>query len=142
MREIERCHVRIEISLREPVALPPRAVFVSSQYPDMLPFQVSFMALREIAAEKVRAVMTRNKARDVFDLLFVLGKGARPSVDLIDEKLRYYKKRFDISDFLLSVESKRGIWKAELAPVVFGPLPDFDEAKVDISRMVDGLADD
>ena len=131
-KEIERCSVRVEVSLREAVILPPRSLFLEAQYPDMLPYRVSVMDMREISAEKVRAVITREKARDVFDLHFVLRKGAVPEESLINEKLKYYKMKFDTERLREKLESKHGIWKAELAPVVFGSLPDFDQVKGEI----------
>jgi predicted nucleotidyltransferase component of viral defense system len=128
-KEIERCSVRVEVSLREEVVLPPRSLFLETEYPDMLPFRLSVMDLREIAAEKVRALMTRDKARDVLDLGFICRKGAVPEAGLIDEKLKYYKMKFNTDRLEEELERKRGIWRSELAPVVFGSLPDFDKVK-------------
>ena len=74
--------MRLEFSLREEVLEEPEVVFHSPGYPDIVPFSISVMSLPEILAEKVRAVMTRNKARDVYDLWFLLDIGVMLNPEL------------------------------------------------------------
>ncbi len=128
-REIERCYVRVQISKREEAILIPEARFLEYDYLDILPFSVSIMTLKEVAAEKLRAIMTRNRARDLFDLLFLVKKGIDADVDLVNRKLSYYDTLFDHDDFVRSIDSKRDIWYSELRPIVFGEIPDFNIAK-------------
>lgn len=49
----------------------------------------------EILAEKVRALLTRGKGRDVFDLWFLLEKGVNFDTGLVNKKLKVVGKRFD-----------------------------------------------
>lgn len=128
-REIERCFIRVEISRREEVFVIPEAKFFEYDYLDILPFSVTIMALEEMAAEKVRAIMTRDKARDLFDLLFLVKRGIKTDEDLLNRKLSYYDLSFDYDSFLRSIESKRDLWSSELKPIVFGEIPDFDTVK-------------
>ena len=65
-KEIERCFVRIEISKRESVIKKLDVLEYDALYTDILPFFVLVMQREEILAEKVRAVLTRNRARDVY----------------------------------------------------------------------------
>ena len=87
------------------------------------------MALEEMAAEKVRAIMTRDRAKDLYDLLFLVKKGIKTDMDLVNRKLSYYDLSFDHDDFIGSIESKRDIWSSELKPIVFGDVPDFNSVK-------------
>ena len=58
--------VKVDISFREPIQLPPRQAVLSTPY---LPsFAVTCMPLEEILAEKVRAAIIRRAPRDYFDL--------------------------------------------------------------------------
>lgn len=125
-REIERCFVGFEISKRERVIESPQTIEVDPPYPDVLPFTVPVMGLEEICAEKVRAVLTRNYARDLYDLWFLLRKKrVRVRRDLVDEKLRYYGKKFTLEEFREKLEERRRYWESELRPLIFGTLPDF-----------------
>jgi len=146
-REIERCFVRIEMSRREEILVDPQAYFLNLQYPDVLPFPISVMNHQEIIAEKIRAILTREKARDVFDLLFLItreisekkaGISNETLIPLINSKLEYYNKTFDIAEFREKITDKEGIWKGELAPIIFGKLLPFQKAVDTILSYFDG----
>ena len=137
-REIERCYVRVEISRREQVLRRPEAFFIETPYPDILPFSISMMDRSEILAEKIRAVMTRQKARDLYDLWYLLSRssggmpiggmvGGSGFMDLVHGKLKYYGMRFETGEFMGRVREREDIWKAELEPIIFGTLPRFAE---------------
>jgi len=135
-REIERCYVRIDMSRREAVILEPGTFFMNLQYPDVLPFQVTIMDRREIMAEKIRAIMTRDKARDVYDLWYLMtrpdaGGGGTPwekgMISMINSKLEYYDLTFDHSNFNEKLMRKEDFWKAELDPIIFVQLPPFED---------------
>lgn len=137
-REIERCYVRIDISRREEIVLQPDTIFIELPYPDQLPFSVSVMSPAEILAEKFRALMTREKARDLYDVRFLLKKGVKTNRALVEEKLEYYKESLDPEVLEKAVMRKQGIWKSELAPLIFGQLPLFEQ----VSEYVMGEIED
>lgn len=120
------CSIRVNISHREHVQLPTRREMVIPTSRELASFNVVVMDLTEIMAEKVRALMTRNKARDAYDIWFLLKRGVRPDRGLIDRKLRIYKKRFTNAEFEEHLESKRGYWNLDLQDLIIGELPDFD----------------
>ena len=125
-KEIERCFVSIDISKREKVEKFEVLEF-RSQYKDILGFSVVIMDKKELFAEKVRALITRNQARDLYDTYFLLKQGVKIDINLIDAKLNYYNKKFDIFEFEKSVKNKKEIWTQELNPLIIGNLPEFRE---------------
>jgi len=144
-REIERCYVRVEISRREKVILSPQNHFIQSPYPQILPFSVNAMNPIEMLAEKVRAILTRNRARDVYDIYFLLNTRGLEGLSensfegghllsLINNKLKYYGKVFDAGEFERAISMKEDIYRAELTPIVFGPLPVFEEVRETILK--------
>jgi len=137
-KEIERCFVSVEISKRE-VVFSYGAKELKTNYRDFLGFNVIVMEEREILAEKVRALITRNKARDLYDLHFLLKKDVEIDIDLINEKLKYYNKSFSFSEFKKSLDKKERIWKNELNPFIFGEIPDFSGVKRDVLKLLEGL---
>jgi hypothetical protein len=126
-KERERCFVNCDFSLREKVIGEPEARFIDPTYPDILPFSVRVMDPAEIAAEKVRAIMTRDKARDVFDLGFLISRGFVPTRTLIDAKLAYYSLSFSLEDFHKCLMNKKGIWNTGMTAIIIGRLPDFTD---------------
>jgi hypothetical protein len=138
-REIERCFVGFEMSRREKVIKTPRTVEVDPPYPDILPFTVLVMDLEEICAEKVRAILTRNYSRDLYDLWFLLRKHVRVRKDLVDEKLNYYGKKFEMGEFRRKLEERGGYWESELKPLILGRLPDFKTVKEEVLAGLESL---
>ncbi|MGC8880710.1 MAG: nucleotidyl transferase AbiEii/AbiGii toxin family protein [Minisyncoccia bacterium] len=65
--------IRLDFSLREKPFLTETSyleiIFPLGPFP-----QVSHLKIEELMAEKVRAILTRNKGRDIFDLYFLLSK--------------------------------------------------------------------
>ncbi|MCL4362276.1 nucleotidyl transferase AbiEii/AbiGii toxin family protein [Candidatus Parvarchaeota archaeon] len=127
--ERDACFVKIDISTREKISLKADLKEIDSNFPDLLPFSLQVMNEAEILAEKTRAVITRNQARDVYDLYFLLKKGIKFDVSLSNKKLEYYKLKFSIELLEKSLEKKKDIWKQELNPILIGNLPDFNDVK-------------
>ena len=119
--------IGIDINLKSSVELEPITAFYTSLFP--LPgVSMLIMQEREILAEKIRAIMTRGKARDVYDIWFLLKRGIETDINLVKKKLEYYKLDWDIKEFERMLDMKRVVWKTELKPLVV-MAPDFDEAK-------------
>lgn len=135
-REIERSFVRIEISKRENIIKKLDVLELDANYMDILPFFVVLMNKDEILAEKVRAILTRNRARDVYDLWFLLKKGARFDLNLINEKLKYYNRLFEKVVFMERVRGMEQYWESELKPLVIGRLPHFEAVYRNVEEML------
>lgn len=132
-REIERCFIRIEISRREKVVLKPDTIFIDPPYADLLPFSLTIMKKDEILAEKIRAIITRERARDVYDAYFLIKKDTRTTMDLINNKLSYYGKEFDLDEFIHILHEKKTLWTPELRPIIIGELQEFEDAEKDVA---------
>ena len=51
-------------------------------------FELRVLRVDELLAEKVRAVMTRDKPRDVYDVWLLLRNGVKLDKGLVEKKLR------------------------------------------------------
>lgn len=120
-----QARLRIEISQRESVLLEPLFKEVNPIYPDLQPYTILVMPEEEILAEKIRAIMTRDKARDIFDLYFLLEKGIKFNLEFVNKKLEYYKEKFERKKFLKKVKEKKKAWEAELK-IYCKTAPDFE----------------
>ena len=135
--KIDECVVYVEISKREQIL--KQVLPVKLDYPSYsLPIKViSGMALEEVGAEKVRAIFTRQKARDIYDLYYLITKKEiKFDEDLINLKLQYYKMKFSTTLFLKSVAGMQDYYDRELKGLVFGELPKFGEVKKHISDWI------
>ncbi len=82
--------VNLDFSFRERVLTPERSS-IQSDYPVSFSSYVWHLSKEEVLAEKIRAIMTRRKGRDLYDLWYLLSTGTRPIDDHVKEKLNYYK---------------------------------------------------
>ena len=85
--------IRLDFSLREKVLLP-KSYIMETQYPVVFTNFVYSMDKGELLAEKIRALLTRNKPRDLYDLWFLLQLGAQFNNELVQYKLKYYGLRY------------------------------------------------
>jgi len=117
--------VRIDISAREKALLEPETREIFPRYPDIQPYLMRIMNPREIVAEKVRAICTRTKARDVFDLRFLLQKMIPIDKTLVNEKLKMYHLKYSKTMFLERIVQAKSIWQQELSQLA-SPIPDYN----------------
>lgn len=129
------CKFIIDFSFRENVILKPQIQRIGRFLEEIPAFDVLVMQEREILAEKVRAVLTRTKARDIYDLWFLLEKGIKFDENLVKEKLKYYKQEWDTKEFAKKLNMKKAIWETELKPLI-STLPDFMEVKKSIIEKI------
>ncbi len=115
--------IKLDISLREFTVLAPKLHYMLPIYPDIKQFSVYSMELDEILAEKVRAIYTRTKARDIYDLYFILDKRAGNfRKDLVNKKLSGYKIIFTYDSFIKRIKDvSEKLWKEELSSVLLNP---------------------
>jgi len=110
--------VSLQFSFHKEPGIP---VNFHSPYPDIGDFELTVSDLNKVASDKVNAIISRQKPRDLFDLYFLTTR---------------HQVRFKVDDFELfknAVELKRKSWKS-LGPLVVGKLPDFEEVKKVVLR--------
>ena len=122
-------NIKIDINKKSKIELEPELKNYSSLYQDIPSFSIKIMNKEEILAEKVRAIITRNSARDLYDLDFLLKNKTEINLNLINKKLSYYNKKFSKKEFTDAINKKDGIWESELSHFILGTLPKFKEIK-------------
>ncbi len=132
------CNITLDLSRREAIVLPPSIITIG-YHMDVIPtFDVYAMSEPEIFAEKIRAVMSRESARDLYDLVFLLKKKISVDQSLIAKKLEYYDLRFDAKMLVRRIHGLRTIWKSELSSLVKS-VPDFDGSVREVETWTDSL---
>jgi predicted nucleotidyltransferase component of viral defense system len=87
--------VKLDFSQRESV-IEPQASTISSPYPISFIALIPHLSKAEILAEKIRAVMNRDKGRDIYDLFYLLNQQTEFNPDLIQQKLDYYGETYNL----------------------------------------------
>jgi predicted nucleotidyltransferase component of viral defense system len=106
---------------------------LSNQNPLTVASNVLVMRLEEILAEKVRAIFWRARARDVYDLWFLVKKDVSIKQKLIDEKLKYYELKFSLKNFEKKINEVGKSWEKELKQITTF-VPEFKTVKKEILK--------
>lgn len=123
--------ITINISKRErPISFSNRLLIAS--YTEIPSFELLVLDEKEIALEKIRCILTRDKPRDIYDLWFLSKKYSSLDVAQINKKLKLYSLCFEREVFLETVKEKRSLWKKDLSTLIIGTLPDFEIVTNDI----------
>lgn len=125
------CNFIIDFSFRENVVLEPEIKTIGRFLEETPAFDVVVMQEKEILAEKIRAISSRTKARDVYDLWFLLKKGVEFDRELVIQKLDYYGQKWSIKEFEDKLDAKKSQWETELEPLL-SSVPDFKKVRKEI----------
>lgn len=115
----------MDVNLKSEVFLEPEAIAYNSIYPDLPIMNLFCMKKEEIFAEKIRAVITRARARDLFDLHFLLQNGVYAEKEIISKKMEYYNETFEINRLISRIRIFEKNWEKELKGFTT-LLPEFD----------------
>lgn len=110
--------VKLDFSMRENVLQPTKSI-VKTGYPIIIQSFIHSLSMDEILAEKIRAILKREKHRDLYDLWILQELGAKIDFELIQSKMGYYNEEFQIEQLTerLGVFSKDEFIK-DLRPFV------------------------
>jgi predicted nucleotidyltransferase component of viral defense system len=122
-------NIDIDISTRRDVILEPDLRYISPVYADITTFSVPVMKIEEVLAEKILALLEREKMRDVYDLYYILSlRSVAYDREIARKKALLRDEIFDenvICHKLDAMNIKRK-WKSELDYLV-RDLPSNDE---------------
>jgi len=118
-------HLKIEIGKNEPVLEKAVVLRRNPIYRDLAPYVAIVMSEKEILAEKTVALLYRRnlKARDLYDIYFLVRRGVELKVSLIDRKMKWYGHAFTSERFALRMDKTAEIWDKELGRLL--PKKDF-----------------
>jgi predicted nucleotidyltransferase component of viral defense system len=128
--------IRLEVSLRSDLAREPVFASFRSPYTDVPNFTVLGMDLVEVMTEKTRAMLRRSRARDMFDVHFLIGMGIPFDAELVRAKLAHYDIVPGETMMREALEKCEDLWKAELSPVIKGGPPAVGVIKEEVEAFI------
>ena len=133
-----RTFVNLDFSFREKVINPQKSIIKIEDYPILFTSYIYHLSKEEIFAEKIRAILTRTKGRDLYDLWYLMNINTDINKDWIIKKLKYYKantiekkkliekiKTFRKKDFILDLRPFIPINEREKLGNLFNFIQDF-----------------
>lgn len=99
----QKLTIKLDFSQREEVVEPMVSPIETVLPVGIVPL-VEHLSAREILAEKIRAVLTRKKGRDLFDFWYLLSKKIPLDLGLVQKKLELYKKKFSMQELMITIQ--------------------------------------
>ena len=118
--------VNIEISKREDVLLEPEWTRLFFEYPELRVLSALGLQKKEVLAEKLRALSSRSKGRDLYDVWFLLKQDTPLNKELFFEKMEVVGGSGEVS---ISI-SAEGWWR-DLEVLLVNP-PKYDDVKKEV----------
>ena len=130
--KISMGNIDIDISKRKDIFLPPQWNRLFFKYPETRVVNVLGLQKKEILAEKLRALCLRDKARDLYDVWFLVNQDVALDKNMFEQKMMITKSPAKIQ--ISTTESK---WKEDLSILLINP-PNYNDVKKEIiQRLTD-----
>lgn len=126
--------IRIEINRKSSVQTL-QTLRYNPHFQDLASFELLVLSEEEILAEKIRAVLTRTKPRDLYDIYHLLSKGVEIREELVEEKLECYELDFEPETILERAERLEKNWGI-LETLTYSEPPEFETA---LQKLEEGL---
>ena len=88
--------IEIDVSKREDVLTDPEWTRLFFEYPETRVVNALGLSKEELLAEKLRALSTRNKARDLYDCWYLIKQGIQPRNNLFEQKMEVVGEEPDL----------------------------------------------
>ena len=109
-----KVYLNVDISKRENAILELNSCRINLEYFKIPEFFVRTLSLEEIFAEKIRAIYTREKGRDLYDLYFLINKKVKFKESLVNEKLSFYNVKFNKNNFLSKIKNAKKYYEKDI----------------------------
>ena len=116
-RDRTKGKVRVDINLR-PEQVETRRELVSPEYDDLRPFVVNVISPAHLLAEKIRALFTRGKARDAYDVWLLSARGIELNRALLEQKFAPYDIPLTRERLKTALEKAQANWERDLRPLL------------------------
>lgn len=140
--------IRLDMTAWDEVLLPPETKSLIHRYSDSCEAALVVLSLAEILAEKLRAILQRDRPRDLYDVWWLLTRSSEMATaslpDLFERKCAFKRVTFrGPHDFFEAerLESHRRAWGASLRRLV-RPVPEFDQVVSDLRGLLSDVLGD
>lgn len=118
--------IDIEVSTRQDIFLDPVWTRLFSEYPETRVVNVLGLRKEEALAEKLRALSTRTKGRDLYDIWFLLRQGVEVQKSLFERKMGALKE-----EPVVRIQVSKREWEIDLNVLLLNP-PDYEQVLKDV----------
>lgn len=114
-------HVFIDLNQRGKIILEPEKHKIKNYY--NLDFEVNTLNIKEMLAEKVCALINRNRPRDYFDVYYLIKRKIPIDLKLVKKKMKIEKQEFNINKIFNKTNKIYSNWTKDLSELTLDRTP-------------------
>ena len=114
--------ILVDVNAKSSIKLPTEEHDVPHFYDSIPEFKANTLALEEIVAEKIRALITRNQPRDYFDTYLLLKQGNTINKELLGTKLSEAGQEFNTERIFKNAKKIFSNWDSEISQLTNRPI--------------------
>jgi len=137
-RDRTKGKVAVDISLRQEKVDTAREL-ITSEYDDLRAFVVTAISLEHLMAEKIRALLMRSKARDAYDIWFLLHGDVQLDRSLVQKKLKPFAVGLSKAAVDSALEKAQADWDRDLRPLLPQLIP-WGDVAAQLATLLHALA--
>lgn len=133
-----RTSIKVDLSLRGDVIMEhPDKPILHFYETFQNTFSVPVMALEEIMAEKIRAIIYTKHPRHLYDIQYLHHQGVKINSDMVKTKIKsVYDEDFDLDKLKERLPEKTKDWITDLRPLLPTQPPSFDDVSKEILEVI------
>src|SRR3989344_5670879 len=114
-------HVFIDLNQRGKLILNPEKHKIPNFYD--IDFTVNTLNIKEMLAEKVCALINRNRPRDYFDVYYLIKRKILIDVKLVKKKMKQEKQEYNIDKIFNKTNKIYNNWQKDLSELTLDKTP-------------------
>lgn len=118
--------IDIEVSKRKDILTDPEWTRLFFEYPETRVVNALGLSKKELLAEKLRALSSRDKARDLYDCWFLVQQGVELDADLFEKKIEVVNGTPEVD-----VSITKEMWENDLEIFLQNP-PEYQKVKTSL----------
>jgi len=122
--------IHIEVSIREDIILEPKWTRLFFEYPETRVVNVLGLRKEEAFAEKLRALSTRIRGRDLYDVWFLIKQKVKIEKSIFERKMGFLNQ-----EPVVNIRISKREWERDLEASVINP-PDYEQVVDEVASQL------
>jgi len=118
----EKNYIILDVNSKASIYLAIKKMNIPHFYNNIPNFEINVLSGKELVAEKVRAMITRNQPRDYFDVYMLLTNGYKLDNKLIKKKLKDVKEELDVERIFKNARKIYSFWDTDISQLTNKPV--------------------
>nr|MBA4404771.1 hypothetical protein [Nanoarchaeum sp.] len=115
-------YILLDVNQKASIILAPQKQKIYPFYEGIPNFEIFVLSPKELVAEKIRTLITRNQPRDYFDVYNLFEKGHKIDLKLVKKKMEEVGQEFEVKRIFKNAQKIHSRWDTEITQLTNEPV--------------------